>query len=78
MKLYTLKYCEDLISKYINIHKGEAETIKEGSLGLGTILLHGAEGKKSVVIQEVFLNAWSSGHTIKMYNKLPKKYLIHS
>lgn len=74
MKNYSLKSCEDLISKYINKYNGECLEIEEGCLGLGTILLHSAEGKKSILIKEVFINAWSSGHTIKMYNKLPKKY----
>ncbi len=74
MKNYSLKSCEDLITKYVNQYNGECLEIEEGCLGLGTILLHSAEGKKSILIKEVFINAWSSGHTIKMYNKLPKKY----
>jgi len=72
--IYTLKACENLISDYVNLHSGECTTIEEGSLGLGKVLLHSAEGKKSVIINEVFLSAWSSGHTVRQYNKLPKKY----
>lgn len=75
MKNYSLKCCEDLISKYVNQYNGECLEIEQGSLGLGTILLHSAEGKKSILIQEFFINAWQSGHKIKMYNKLPKKYI---
>jgi len=75
MKNYSLKSCEDLISKYINQYAGECLEIEEGCLGLGTILLHSAEGKKSILIKEFFINAWESGHSIKMFNKLPKKYI---
>jgi hypothetical protein len=74
MNTYRLSDCEDLISKYVNEYKGECQVIEEGVLGLGTILLHSAIGKKVVLIKEVFLNEWSSGHTIRKYNKMPKKY----
>jgi hypothetical protein len=74
MKNYSLKQCEDLINKYVNELQGECTEIEEGCLGLGKILLHGAKGKKSILIEEYFISAWASGHTVKMYNKLPKKY----
>lgn len=75
MRHYTLKSCENLIDKYVNEYKGTATTLREGVLGLGTILLHDAEGKKTVVITERFETAWSSVHTIRRYNKIPKKYV---
>ena len=74
MKTYTLKSCEDYIDNYVNIHKGELTILEEGVLGLGTVVLHNAEGKKSVVIKEVYINHWVSEHTVRKYNKLPKKY----
>lgn len=74
MKNYTLKSCEDLITKYVNELGGECLVINEGVLGLGTILLHGAKGKKSILIKEIYVNAWQSTHTIRKFNKLPKKY----
>lgn len=74
MKNYSLKYCENLIDKYINEYKGEILTITEGILGLGKVILHNADGKKSIVITEYFINSWTSGHKVRMYNKLPKKY----
>jgi hypothetical protein len=70
--LYTLDSVKNLIDKYVQIG-GDVLEVVEGSLGYGTTICT-AEGKKSAVIQEVFLNSWSSGHTITMYNKLPKKY----
>lgn len=75
IKTYTFDTCEKLIDKYINEHKGECINIREGVLGLGTILLHSAKGKKTIVINEIFINSWTSKHTIKMYNKPPKKYI---
>ncbi len=74
MKNYTLVSCENLIERYINQHKGELTIIEEGVLGLGTILLHSAVGKKTIVIREYYLTSWTSGHSVRMYNKPPKKY----
>jgi len=74
MRLHTLSTCEDLIAKYTNQYNGEITTLEEGCLGLGTVLLHNAEGKKTILIKEVYLNHWSSGHTIRKYNKMPQKY----
>ena len=73
MKAYTLKAIEELIQRYLNFG-GEVDTLEEGILGLGTVLLYGAPGKKVIVIKEVYLNSWSSGHTVRMYNKMPNKY----
>ena len=74
MTIYSLSACEKLIDRYVNKLGGFATVIEEGVLGLGKILLHRASGKKSVIISEVYLTANSSGHTIRKYNKLPKKY----
>lgn len=74
MKTYTLQACENYINKYVNEYGGELTIIEEGCLGLGNLILHSAKGKKSIVIKEVFVNTWVSTHTVKMYNKLPKKY----
>jgi len=73
MKIYTLNACEKVMQKYIDLG-GDVETIKEGVLGLGTVVLT-AENYKTVVIKEIFLNEWSSGHTVRQYKKTPKKYL---
>lgn len=74
MKNYSLSACENYIDKYVNQYKGLCTTLEEGVLGLGTIVLHDAPGKKSIVIKEFYINAWQSGHNIIMYNTLPKKY----
>lgn len=72
MQLYSLSACEKLINRYAE-RGGEIHTIEEGSLGLGLMILTGPD-LKTTVIQEVYLNAWSSGHKVRMYNKCPKKY----
>ena len=72
--MYTLTACQALIDRYVNQFGGECTELEEGVLGLGTMILHNAEGKKTIVIKEVYLNAWNSGHTIQMYNKMPKKF----
>ena len=72
MKLYSLSAIETLINKYLK-SGGEFETLKEGTLGYGLAILKG-EGLKACVIQERYLNPWSSGHSVRFYNELPKKY----
>ena len=74
MKNYTLQCCEELIEKYVNKYGGEMTTLEEGCLGLGKVILHGGEGRKTIIISEFFINSWASGHSIRMYNKMPEKY----
>jgi hypothetical protein len=76
MRNFSIESCEDLIEKYVNELGGNLYTINEGCLGLGTLILTGANGKKSVLIREYFINSWNSGHDVKFYNKLPKKYEV--
>ena len=71
-ELYSTSAVEKLIDMYFQ-KGGEVITIEEGCLGWGTTLCRG-EGLKTTVIQEKFINAWNSGHTITKYNKCPKKY----
>lgn len=71
-KIYTLTACENLMDKYHEAG-GECITVEEGTLGLGTVICFG-DGLKTTIITEVYLNEWSSGHKIRMYNKMPKKY----
>ena len=73
MRLYNLKSVEDIINKY-NARDGNIKTIEEGCLGYGFMVLYG-EGLKTVIIKEIYINEWSSGHSIISYTKVPKKYL---
>jgi hypothetical protein len=72
--LHSLKVVDNLINNYLE-NNGDILEITEGTLGHGTTICI-AFGKKTAVIQEVFLNSWSSAHTITLYNKLPKKYIL--
>ena len=72
MSLYSCSYIENLINKYIN-KGGEMYTINEGCLGYGDIILFG-EGLKTCIVNEIYINPWSSGHKIRFYKKMPKKY----
>ena len=74
MRTFSLKYCEDIIERYLNDYEGEVLTIDEGGVGLGTLLLHSGVGAKTILITEVYLNCWSSTHKVRMYNSIPKKY----
>jgi hypothetical protein len=70
---YSLATCENLIQKYQEIN-GEITILKDGCLGLGLVICE-AQGKKTAIIEEYFINSWVSGHSITMYNKTPKKFL---
>lgn len=80
MKTYEidLKSGEEFIKRYID-NGGEVYIADEGVLGLGTIILYDYDHKhnlKEYIIQEYYLNEWSSGHKLKEYkNGLPKKYI---
>lgn len=71
-KIYGLRECEKLISRYYE-RGGDVYTIEEGVLGLGLMILTG-HNLKTTIIKEVYLNCWSSGHTVRMYNECPEKY----
>lgn len=72
MTLYSLDACENLIEQYME-RGGTATTVSEGTLGLGTVICQ-AEKCKTAVITERYLNEWTSGHTIRLYREIPKKY----
>lgn len=78
--LYTCTAVAEFIDRYTeNCRKVNKEpdiiTLQEGSLGYGVMVLK-CDGFKTAIIQERYLNCWSSGHTIRLYNKTPKKYLM--
>ena len=69
---YSLESCSNLMNIYFS-KGGNCITVHEGNLGLGTVVCYGNNLKTSI-IQEQFVNSWSSIHTIRMYKKMPKKY----
>jgi hypothetical protein len=71
--MYNYQQIDKLIQRYSNIENSETVQICEGCLGSGNWILT-APGKKTAIIKEVYVNAWQSTHTVKMYNKTPKKY----
>lgn len=71
--MYNYQQIDKLIERYSNIENSEIVQIWEGCLGSGNWILT-APGKKTAIIKEVYVNAWQSTHTVKMYNKTPKKY----
>lgn len=75
MNLYSYEAVNDLICRYTDAG-GEMYEMREGVLGCGDLLLYDfCDHLKTYVIREVYLNEWSSAHTIRAYNKMPAKYL---
>jgi len=71
--MYNYQQIDKLINRYSEIENSETIQTREGVLGSGDWILT-APGKKTAIVKEVFVNAWNSTHTVKMYNKIPKKY----
>ena len=76
-KYITLRVAQNLIDRYIAAG-GEATTIHDGGVGLGTVLLTNNGLKlKEFVIEEYYINEWNSGHKLISYsNGLPKKWQL--
>lgn len=73
--VYTIESTQKLIDDYINAG-GELFQMREGVLGLGDFVLYDISGKfKTYIVREVYLNEWSSGQSIRAYNKIPGKYM---
>lgn len=74
MNIYSCESIQRLIDRYTE-SGGQILQIQEGILGYGDLLLYSQTGDlKTIVVRESFLNEWSSAHTIRIYNKCPKKY----
>ena len=72
--LYTVSNVEKLIAAYIKAG-GQMLKMREGTLGCGDILLYDDGGQLyTYVIREVYINEWSSGHTVRKYRKIPAQY----
>ena len=72
MNTYNLDSVQKLTNQYIS-KGGQVIELVEGVLGYGTTVCFG-DNLKFCVIQEKFETSWSSVHTIRLYNKIPKKY----
>jgi len=72
MRNYDLESVDKLTNLYLN-KGGQVIELIEGVLGYGTTICFGYN-LKFCVIQEKFQTSWSSTHSIRLYNKIPKKY----
>lgn len=74
MRVITLDNVIKLIDRYIE-RGGQAHQINEGVLMHGDWLLFDTNGRwKTIIIKEVYVNEWTSKHSVRMYNKTPLKY----
>ena len=75
-KIYSWREAQNILDKYeATSEKTGREYVAytiPGSLCDGMIIT--GDGFKTTIIKEVYLNEWSSGISIRMYNNLPKKY----
>lgn len=73
MNTYSTTETQKLIDRYHELENSQILQTEEGCLGVGNWICK-APKMKTAIITEVYLNSWSSGHKVKMYNKTPKKY----
>lgn len=72
-RVYSFSSVESIIEKLVDAGYEHIQ-LSEGCLGIGDhVLLSGNPNKYSPVIREVFINAWSSGQTIRRIAKISKK-----
>lgn len=77
-KLYTSSAIDGLIDRYIKAG-GKMHQIDEGVLGHGFLMLYDERDKlKTFIIREIYINHWQSEHTVRAYNKMPKKYMRYA
>lgn len=72
MKKYTCTAVSDLIDKYME-KDGIAYELIPGTLGYGLTVCV-AEGYKTAIIREQYVNMWACAHTVRFYNNIPRKY----
>lgn len=72
--VYTIESTQKLIDDYIS-EGGELFQMRDGVLGLGDFVLYDLAGNlKTYIVHEIALNEWSSGQSIRAYNRMPEKY----
>ena len=70
--LYGVGEIEKLIDSAIE--KGyELIRLRDGVLGCGDLVLLAPDGWWNVVVREVYINCWSSGHTVRRCRKISKR-----
>ena len=72
MKKYGCAAVADLIDKYMECN-GIAYELIPGTLGYGLTVCV-AEGYKTAIIREQYVNMWECAHTVRFYNNIPRKY----
>lgn len=71
--IYTCNAISDIVEILLNSGYKYIQ-LREGSLGYGdAVLIAPDENKYHFVIREVYLNEWSSGHTVRRCRTISKK-----
>ena len=71
MQIYSYRDGEKLLNRFL---QREGARVCRFDGGMVDSYLVTAEKCKTAAIKEKYLNEWSSGVTIRMYNKCPAKY----
>ena len=75
-KLYSTTAIQKWMDTMIADYGYEMVQVEEGCLGFGHVLLYDpSEEYYHYVIKEVYLNEWSSAHTVRRTSTLSKRYL---
>lgn len=72
-QMYTLKSIKKLIEDCTGKHGYTIAQIRDGTLGYGKMVLLAPPGYWNFVIEEIYLNEWSSGHTVRKCREISKR-----
>lgn len=73
--IYSTTAVERFIAMMTDEHGYTAVQLNEGTLGAGDWVLLAPPGEyTNYIIKEVYINEWSSGHTVERRIRIPKKY----
>ena len=72
--LYTFRAVDDLRDRLVNEYGYNTIQLHEGVLGSGSFVCLAPDDKHyNFVVREVYINEWSSGHTVRRCAKISKK-----
>lgn len=75
MKLYSNQAVEKLANQYIE-KGGFIDKIEDSTLLEYGLAIFSGDKLKFAIVKDIFINEWSSGYSVRFYNKLPKKYQL--
>ena len=72
MRIHSMKVAERALA-FLEENGFECIQVEEGTLGIGHWICLSHDDRYNVEISEVYLNCWSSGYTMRNFDKISKR-----